>query len=620
MHRPLECFCLVAALLAAAAQTSSAQSPMFRGDAAHTGVSDAPLFQGQGGVHWRFHTAGPIRSTPAVTPTLVFVGSGDGALYAVDRRTGRQRWRFDAGDAVTASPAVAGALVVAANHHGRIFALRAETGRLVWSRQSGAALPLNTYPAGGWDIWAGSPVVSGTTVVIGGPDGIIYALDLASGRPRWTHRTGGRVRSTPAIAGGTVVVGSWDGRVYALDLASGTERWVHRTIGDTLDSHAAGFDRRAIQSSPAIAEGGVFVGSRDGGLYALDAATGERRWRFSHRGSWVVGSPAVQSGVVYVGSSDGHFVQAVDAKSGTEKWRFEAGSNLLSSPSLAGGLLLVGTESTAAPWGDLLALDQATGKLRWRLRMEEAIFSTPAVADSMLYLGTDSGDLLAIGQVNPALPYLAVYYDSTLAPRNPMPGSRLAREYFGDLGYTVLDGPGLAAFFQARVVDQTPSVVVFAMEALPEAVRQDTGAAGMWQRYLHAGGKIVWLGTLPGTAVYDPTGQFLGNDLPLTRPLTGLPVDSIDFNEYPSTPTEEGRRWGLSGHWRGDMPAAPSAVSRVLARDTEGWATVWQIQYLESRPWAGYLQVFGLGPSAERLGQIRAVAEYGLTRRVGGEK
>ncbi|HSB56004.1 MAG TPA: PQQ-binding-like beta-propeller repeat protein, partial [Gemmatimonadales bacterium] len=413
---------------------------------------------------------------------------------------------------------------------------------------------------------------------------------------------------------------SWDGRVYGLDLASGAERWVHRTIGDTLDSRAAGFDRRALQSSPAIAEGQVFVGSRDGGLYALDATTGERRWRFSHRGSWVVGSPAVQDGVVYVGSSDGHFVQAVDAKSGAEKWRFEAGSNVLSSPTLAAGLLLVGTESTAAPWGDLLAIDQATGALRWRLRMDEAIFSTPAAADSMLYIGTDTGDLLAIGEVNPKLPHLAVYYDSTLAPRNPMPGSRLAREYFGDLGYAVLDGAALSTFLEARIADQAPSVVVFAMEALPERITQDTGTTGAWQRYLHAGGKIVWLGTLPGTAVYDSTGRFLGNDLPLTRPLTGLPVDSIDFNEYPSVPTDEGRRWGLSGRWRGDMPAAPGAVSRVLARDTEGWATVWQIEYRRDRPWAGYVQVFGLGPSAERLPMVRAVAEYGLTRRVGGEK
>ncbi|HWA56582.1 MAG TPA: PQQ-binding-like beta-propeller repeat protein [Gemmatimonadales bacterium] len=607
----------VAAHCTGTSLAAQSTSPMFRGDPAHTGVSTAPLFQGQGGVHWRFHTGGAIRSTPAVTRTRIYVGSGDGSLYAIDRRVGRLVWRFAAGGAVTSSPALAGRVVIAATHQGRIFAVDQATGRLVWSRQTGPALPPNTYPAGGWDIWASSPVVSGTTAVIGGPDGLVYALEAATGRVRWRAKTGGRVRATPAVSGDLVVVGSWDGRVYALDLATGHERWVHRTIGDTLDSHKFGFDRRALQSSPALAEGKVFVGSRDGGLYGIDARTGERLWRATHRGSWVVGSPAVQQGTVYVGSSDGHFIQAVDATTGTERWRYEAGSNILTSPTLVAGLLLAGTESTESPWGDLLALDQATGTLRWRLRMEEAFFSTPVAVDDMVYLGNDSGDLLAIGQVNPVVPQLAVFYDSTLASRNPMPGSRLAREYFDGLGYTVLDGGALRRFFEARIADQVPSVVVFAMEALPEVITRDTGAAGAWQRYLRSGGKIVWLGTIPGTAVYDSTGTFLGNDLPLSRPLTGLPIDSIDFNEYPSVPTEEGKRWGLSGQWRGDMPAAPGAVTRMLARDTDGWATIWQIEYRKDRPWAGYLQVLGLGATVERLPVIRAVAEYGLVRKAG---
>src|SRR4051812_16582562 len=213
---------------------------------------------------------GPL--LPCRTPTQVFVGSGDGRLYAVDRRSGRLIWRVDAGGSVDASPAVADGLVTAATLGGRIFAVEQHTGRVRWSRRTGPALPLNTTPAGGWDLFASSPVVTGRTVVIGSPDGGIYALDLATGAQRWRAMTGGRVRATPAIHDSLVVVGSWDGRVYALDLATGTQRWVHRTVGDTLDSKTFGFDRRAIQSSAAVAGGMVFVGSRDGALYGLDAA------------------------------------------------------------------------------------------------------------------------------------------------------------------------------------------------------------------------------------------------------------------------------------------------------------------------------------------------------------
>src|SRR5712671_6699947 len=53
-----------------------------------------------------------------------------------------------------------------------------------------------------------------------------------------------------------------------------------------------------VYSSPAVADGAVFVGSSDGNLYAVDAAAGTLKWKFTTRGR-VVSSPAVEAGVVY---------------------------------------------------------------------------------------------------------------------------------------------------------------------------------------------------------------------------------------------------------------------------------------------------------------------------------
>ena len=64
-----------------------------------------------------------------------------------------------------------------------------------------------------------------------------------------------------------------------------------------------------IHSSPAVANGTVYCGSRDGKLYALDAATGTKLWEYE-TGSWVESSPAIVNGVVYVGSAD-HIVYAL---------------------------------------------------------------------------------------------------------------------------------------------------------------------------------------------------------------------------------------------------------------------------------------------------------------------
>lgn len=594
---------------------TSADPVMFRGGPAHTGVSDASLFGGQGGVRWSFQTGATVRATPAVTGDRVFAGSGDGRLYAIDRASGKPVWKYDAGSPVHASPAVAGGLVVSATLGGRIFAVDEATGTLRWSVMTGAPLPLNTGFAGGWDLYVSSPAVVGATVVIGGRDGGVYALDLQTGRRLWRAATHGRVRATPAVGHSTVIVGSFDGRIYGLDLMTGAERWVHRTVGDTLDSDRAGYDRRAVQSSAAIADGVVYVGSRDDGLYALDLHTGDRRWRFSHQTSWVVGSPAVSHGRVYVGSSDGHFIQAVNTASGQEIWRVATGANVLSSPLLVGGLLLVGTSGTHKDWGDLLALDPATGAIRWRLPFEGGIVSSPVAFENTLYLGTEAGAIVAIEEANPAIPHLAVFYDSLLAPLATVPGALLVRDYFGQLGYEALDGPGLGRFLNARIKDGTPSAVVFAIDVLPAEAAPVMADTVLLRRYLDAGGKIIWTGPPIGTYARNAAGRVVAFVPGNLERLAGVPVRTLDSNEYPASPTDTGRRWGVTRWFRGIFPLDTTAVSHALAVDEVGQTTAWVRTYRPDYPGSGYVQLWGFGATLERLPAIRAVAEYGLRRR-----
>src|SRR3954466_6967971 len=100
---------------------------MFRGGPSHHGV-----YHGGGptllGLAWRAPTDGDVVSSPAVAGGVVYIGSGDGALYALDLYTGARRWRYDAGSPVSSSPAVGGGLVFATARDGSIFAVDAATG------------------------------------------------------------------------------------------------------------------------------------------------------------------------------------------------------------------------------------------------------------------------------------------------------------------------------------------------------------------------------------------------------------------------------------------------------------------------------------------------------------
>ncbi len=118
----------------------------------------------------------------------------------------------------------------------------------------------------------------------------------------WRYTTGYFFESSPAVANGVLYVGCYDSRVYALNASTGAHVWQYRT-------------GEVVTSSPAVANGVVYFGSWDNSVYALTASEGRLLWKYT-TGSAVFSSPAVANGVVYVGSDD-NSVYALDAGTGT---------------------------------------------------------------------------------------------------------------------------------------------------------------------------------------------------------------------------------------------------------------------------------------------------------------
>ena len=116
-----------------------------------------------------------------------------------------------------------------------------------------------------------------------------------------------------------------------------------------------------VQSSPAIGDGIVYFGARDGALYAVDAAKGALRWKADQENfSWVISGPALYKGMVIVGTSDAQDIKAYDAKTGQRKWKAASPepANILASPTICGDTLYIGDF-----YGSMLWLNSPTGKL-----------------------------------------------------------------------------------------------------------------------------------------------------------------------------------------------------------------------------------------------------------------
>lgn len=113
-----------------------------------------------------------------------------GWIVGLDRATGQRVWSFRNGDGtdwrtVGAGVSVAGSLLLASDHlSGAVFAVDRTTGKEVWRRIG----PVDRFGS------LTSPVPVGTTAYYASMDASVYALDVATGAVRWrTENRGGNL-------------------------------------------------------------------------------------------------------------------------------------------------------------------------------------------------------------------------------------------------------------------------------------------------------------------------------------------------------------------------------------------------------------------------------------------
>jgi hypothetical protein len=229
-----------------------------------------------------YPTGNLVDTAPAVANGVVYIGSRDGNLYALNGSTGALLWSYTTGGAVLSSPAVVNGVVYFGSFDGNVYALSASTGVKLWNYSTG-------YPVDGL-------AVANRVLYTSTDYGNLYALNAATGTELWHFQTGNYMTqfAGPAVANGVVYVGDSDGLVLAVNASTGALLWTYST----------GFD---AYSPPAVANGVVYVGPAQGNVYALDADTGALLWSYTAEFGYY-SAPVVVDGVVYTPS--GGFIYA----------------------------------------------------------------------------------------------------------------------------------------------------------------------------------------------------------------------------------------------------------------------------------------------------------------------
>jgi eukaryotic-like serine/threonine-protein kinase len=373
---------------------------MFHYDLAHSGYSTntGPT---SNQTLWIFNTNGKVWSSPIVANGIVYFGSLDHHVYAVDAKNGTKIWDFTADGQVYPTPAYYNNAIYVGSDDHNFYALDAKSGSLLWKYATGNQVQ-------------SSAIISDGIVYFGSSDYNFYALNATNGGQLWNFTTGNSVISSPCLTNGVVFFGSYDHKLYALDAQTGAEKWNYPT-------------GNAIESSPVFGDDTIYVGSHDNTTYAVNANTGALLWKVpTGNADCIQASPAYVNGIVYTGDSYNGNVLALDGKSGATKWNYTTGSYTITftGGQFSGSYTISGVytnavvgnvEYSGALDNKTYALNAETGAFMWSYQTNGNIYSSPTVANGVLYFGSDDHNVYAVGQSSsnnsgfPAIPNLVFY-------------------------------------------------------------------------------------------------------------------------------------------------------------------------------------------------------------------
>ncbi|MCY3783557.1 MAG: PQQ-binding-like beta-propeller repeat protein [Chloroflexi bacterium] len=359
-------------------------APTVSGGVLYAGSDDAHVYAldtGTGELRWSFATGGAVRSSPTVADGVVYAGSDDAHLYALDAGTGELRWKFDTGDPVKSRPTVSGGMVfLSARDQGvhKLHAVNAASGERVWV----AAIPIAFDPGI-------APTVSGSRVFVASVDGDLYALHASTGEVAWTFDTPSPPAAQPVTAGGRVFLMT-AGDVYAVDEDDGRMIW-----SDYFWS--VDYERQPLP--PLVVEDVVYVSSGRQ-LFGRDAATGQTVMVLGADG-FIDTLPALHEGLVFIGSDGGQLYARDPLGEGVVSdqliWGVDIGPRTLRHPVVANGILYAQSND-----GRLEAFNAANGQLIWSLDLGERRGRRSfTVVENTVYVGSADGSVYALKTETP---------------------------------------------------------------------------------------------------------------------------------------------------------------------------------------------------------------------------
>jgi outer membrane protein assembly factor BamB len=338
----------------------------FRGSPQQCGVSASKL-PDKLDTLWTFQAGEAFEGAVAVADGMVYAGSLDENLYALDLKTGKKQWSYKAGP-IKAAPVVHGDELLVGDIDGTLHCIGRtgkQQGKKQWEFSTGGEIGGANY--------------TDKVILVSSHDENLYCLSKG-GKQRWKFNTQGPVYGAPTVAQGKTFLVGCDSTMHVIELDKGKEIRSVDLGGQT-------------GATAAVIGDDLYVGTMRNDVQAIDWQKGSVTWtyRAKKRQMAFFSSPAVTDKIVVIGGRD-NLVHAIERKTGNDLWTFPTRNKVDSSPVIAGDRVVVGSLDS-----HVYVLELNTGKELQRIELDSPIAASPVVVDGKVLIGTQKGTLYCLG-------------------------------------------------------------------------------------------------------------------------------------------------------------------------------------------------------------------------------
>ncbi len=331
-------------------------------------------------------------SSPVIADGVLYIGSADGEVYALDPAMGETKWHFQTGESLS-SASSGGQIITVPKGTSAIDQMVAGMKAAEKQKEQGIKRVDMT------------PVVENGTVFVGSGDRSFYAIDAATGKKKWSYDMGYAMANNnntsfpvpPAVVGdGTIYFSTADG-LHAIDALTGKRKWLFETW------QANYFDTKHAAQGPVLGDGLIYLtlwvytdpNTQKSILYAIDPESGKPKW-MTNVGGWDVTAPATSKGLAFFAVEDPgptptsfsgrETLYAINAADGQIKWKVNTGRKYRTQLLIAGDAIYLSTDT------NLLALQLETGHQIWSFSADE--ISGIRTDNERLYVATHKGSIM----------------------------------------------------------------------------------------------------------------------------------------------------------------------------------------------------------------------------------